>query len=333
MCWSLFYLASTLAINPELWEQQVSRLGEMVTGPAQNMSLIIQFDPDLPSDVQRTVLQEVRHVPHLILPLGHNFTLWMSPHNCLHIALLTRKHQMLVSYPPPRHLLLLALDSEVDASLLKEVGSRVKSLAFISMNGAVYTLLPFFSPRPVLLGQWHPKHFPVWNSLFKNRFLHFYHHTFHLAGWNADRPFLYTSNLNGGIHAGVAVEMLNSLSGPLNFTYTLTKEPPDLQWGNYINEKWTGLLGMVDSGEKYFTVNNLYPSPERQRDFDMSPPCWADSFAAFLLQPLPLPAWSNMHRPFTFPVWSAFVAIMVPAHLFLYLHVSTATISLTSGYS
>ncbi|KAK3877271.1 hypothetical protein Pcinc_018006 [Petrolisthes cinctipes] len=305
-------------------------MGEMVSGPVQNASFILHLDPTLPEEVQRAVLQEIRHMPHLILTLGHNFSFWISQHNYIHIALLTKKHPKLVSYPPPRSLLLLALDSEVDASLLTEVGNSVKNLAFISAKGTVYTLLPFYSPRPVMLGHWHSRHFPLWDILSKNRLRHFHHHAFHLAGWNADRPFLYRNDYNGGIHAGVAVEILNSLSRPLNFTYTLTKEPPDLEWGNFINGTWTGLLGMVDRGDKNFTVNSLYPSTERHRDFELSPPCWADGYAAFLLRPRPLPAWSNMHRPFTLPVWGAFLTIMVPAYLFLYLEVSTVTNSLTN---
>lgn len=323
----LLILATVEALNSDLWMKQVTRLGEVVTGPASNKPLILHLDPGLPAHVKRAILQEINHVPHIILTLGYNSTLWISSHNYLHMALLTSNCLMLVSYPPPQSLLIIAMDSEVTTSLLTTVEIRVKSLAFISAKGTVYTLIPFFSPRPVMIGNWYLKHFTHWDSLFKNRFLHFHQHTFHLAGWNADRPFLYTDYFSGGIHAGVAVEMLNSLSGPLNFTYTLTKKPPDLQWGNLINGTWSGLLGMVDRGDKNFTVNNLYPSPERHREFEMSSPCWPDSFAAFLLRPQPLPAWTNMHRPFTLPVWSALLAILVPLHLFLYLHVSTTTIS------
>ncbi|KAK4325754.1 hypothetical protein Pmani_003697 [Petrolisthes manimaculis] len=122
MLWWLIFLASTVALSPELWKQQVRRMGEVVNGPTQNASFILHLDPTLPEEVQRAVLQEIHHMPHLILTLGHNFSFWISPHNYIHIALLTKKHQMLVSYPPPRSLLLLALDSELDASLLTETG-------------------------------------------------------------------------------------------------------------------------------------------------------------------------------------------------------------------
>lgn len=325
MCWLLIFLASAVALQPELWKKQVERLGEIVTGPAQSKSLILHFDLGVPADIQQDVMQEVHHVPHLFTH-GHNYTYWLSPYNYLHVALLTNKHQVPVFYPPPSSLLILALESHVDPSVLRKMEKSVKSLAFISAYGAVYTILPFISLRPVILGHWHPGHFTHWNSLFKNRFRHFHQHIFHIAGWNADRPFLYTNDNNECIHAGVAVEILNSLSVPLNFTYTLTKEPPDLEWGNFVNGTWTGLLGMVNRGDKNFTVNSLYPSPERHRGFAMSPPCWADGYAAYLLRPQPHPAWSNIHRPFSYPVWSSLVSIMFAAHLFLYMDVSTATI-------
>ncbi|MPC65235.1 Glutamate receptor ionotropic, delta-1 [Portunus trituberculatus] len=168
----------------------------------------------------------------------------------------------------------------------------------------IYSLFPFAQQSQV-------RQTGVWDAntslthLFVDRFPSFEGYQFQLATWLDDNPYLYqtTEDLEGKAD-GLQVEMLDALGHALNFTYTLTKEPPDLMWGDLEDEAWTGMLGMVHRGEKNFTVNFFGYSLDKTHAFDASSSYWMEGFGLTLLAPPPLPRWRAAYYPFQTSVWA-----------------------------
>ena len=113
------------------------------------------------------------------------------------------------------------------------------------------------------------------------------------------------------------------IAANLNFTYNLTIYPPDLNWGDFENGSWTGLLGMVHSGDKNFTVNYFGFTSERIEAFDATVSYWNEGFGVALLTPSPLPKWRSIYYPFMPLVWASVLATFAVAVILMYLQVSS----------
>ncbi|KAK3866670.1 hypothetical protein Pcinc_027805 [Petrolisthes cinctipes] len=142
------------------------------------------------------------------------------------------------------------------------------------------------------------------DKLFVDRFPSFEGNRFNLATWYLDQPYLYQS-LTGpeGEGEGLSVEMLNAMSKIYNFTYDMTTVSPDEQWGMFENGSWNGMLGMIHTQDKHFTVNMFTYTRDRMRDFDASVSYWMEGFGMALMPPDSLPKWRNVYYPFSWQVW------------------------------
>lgn len=305
-------------------QEQLQVLSEVLSGPAQGRSLALHFDPDLPEDTQQRVmaLPEVRHTPHLILNMNSNYTWWPRASSLLHVVLYLRHTTQIIQWLwhdwKPRNLLLLSLASKHCSSILNEDMLRsVEALALITAEEGdshrIYTLLPFSSPWPHLLGHWNPHHFTHWHILFPHRFSHFSEYNFQLTTWpQGDEPILYwdgTTNKS----AGLTVKILDTLSLPLNFTYTLIPGPAGIAFGSFVNGSWTGVLELLHNKKSNFTVNGFFLTEERAREFDASIPYLVDNFGVFFRKPQHLPQWKNIIMPYPYTVWIAICVSLVAA--------------------
>ena len=150
------------------------------------------------------------------------------------------------------------------------------------------------------------------DKIFGERFLNFNGHVFHIASSATDAPYMYYAGdrMSPPID-GVAVEMLNTLGRSLNFSYTLTEEALDYEWGSFENGSWTGMLGMIANDNYDFTVNYFTLTAERYSAFDSSVTYWQEGFGLFLLLPRPLPKWKNLYNPFSGQVWLIVLMLVI----------------------
>ncbi|XP_071526338.1 glutamate receptor ionotropic, delta-2-like [Panulirus ornatus] len=292
---------------------------------------VVHLDDAIPRDVQQAimVLDAVQETPHVTLSLGVNETWWSDQQvpafihgsSVFHLVLFltnpTKFLQSLWLNWKPRNLLLFSLAPSSDASILNhDVFNSVQKLALITelsdeVHGrphtmGVYTVQPFSSSSPKFLGEWNKQHYSKWDSIFTDRYPTFDGYRFELATWFNNPICLHHRNYaSNGSRVGVSIEMLDTLSSRMNFTYTTTLRSPDLKWGALENDTWNGLLGVIQRKEKKFSVNCFTQTPDRLRDFDVSVSFRTVGYGAFLLRPQPLPQWVNIYRPFQPQVWAA----------------------------
>lgn len=316
-------------------ERQLLVLSEVLSGPAHGKPLALHLDTTIPADVQQAVLgmEALQRTPHFTLSLGLNYSQrWWPrqetasaalPHDSpamLHVVLwVTPRPELLKALWllwKPRHLLFFSLGSRPGTEVLRdEAVSNVEKIALIGHLCAkaeqcpdalsVYTILPFSSRGVQFLGPWEQRSFTSWETLFPDRFPSFEGHTFHLATWMVDYPYLYLKNTSSPQGTGISIRVLEAFSSLLNFSYTLTVKPPEPVYGGKLNGSWAGILGMVLRKEKNFSINTFYLTPERYKDFDPSSYWGYSKVGAFLLTPPPLPMSLNLLRPFTFGVWTS----------------------------
>ncbi|XP_050734074.1 uncharacterized protein LOC127007315 [Eriocheir sinensis] len=342
----LLLVRSTSAAN----EGQLQVLSDVLSGPARGKPLTLHLDTTLPADVQRAVmgLEVVRRTPHLTLTLSLSDSRWQSMlggssfifSKMLHVLLwFTPRPELLQSlwlYWKPRNLLLFSLGPSPGTDLLRhEALSGVENVALIGHLSAqadprldalwVHTVLPFSPGGVQLLGPWRREAFASWEALFPDRFPSFEGYTFHIATWFFDPPFLYNKPSAPDVGIGYYRHLLKAISSKLNFTYTLTREPPDLKWGVIENGSWVGCLGMVARKEKNFTLNGLFISKERVAYFEPSDIVGREHASVFMPSPMPVPEWLSIVRPFSPSTWASFVVVVVIAVVFM--------VSLVSVYS
>ncbi|KAG0710439.1 Glutamate receptor ionotropic, delta-1 [Chionoecetes opilio] len=336
----------TVASGNQLHDRQLQVLGEVVSGPARGRPLTLHLDAALPADVQQAVLEveAVRRAPRLTMSLSlnhsHGQLSWheaaaaslprvaSSSSSMLHVVLwFTPQPELLQAlwhHCKPRNLLLLNMGSTLGAEVLRaESLSGVEKLVLIGHLLAeaeqdpdalgVYTVLPFSPGGVQLLGPWRRESFGSWEALFPDRFPSFEGYTFHLASWMIDYPYLYRKNKTSSQGRGITIKVVDSLSVLLNFSYTLTVEPPELVYAGKVNGSWAGTLGMVYRKEKNFTVNMFYVTLERWKDFDPSAYWSFIDIDVFLSAPQPFPMSTNLLRPFTFGVWATVVTSLAVA--------------------
>lgn len=329
--------------------ERLNALVHITSRLAVGKKIILHHDPDLPSDVLNTVLTlpGMKNVPRVSMTYSHscnaNFNMQVNnkliksgrTSRTIHIFLFIKhnpKHlELLCSSWTPRYLVLYSFVQVNNTSVLGDpalVG--VEKLVLITEDDRrkkihrpslfVYTTLPFSSKLHSFLGEWTPQRFPTLETLLVDRYPTFEGHTFEIASWVGEMPFIYQRNSTERVE-GVSIELVNSLALVLNFTYTLIDKPPDSKFGNRNNGSWDGLFGLIQRREKVFSINNLYLSAERAMFFDASVPCWQDGYGVFLLTPEPLPKWMSVYRTFNPAVWVLIVASLSVTTLFLYLQV------------
>lgn len=114
-----------------------------------------------------------------------------------------------------------------------------------------------------------------------------------------DFPLFYLDAT--GTVRGLTLNIVDTLSVWLNFTYT-TSSAPDKLWGELENNSWTGLLGEVAKGNNNMTINFFIQSPERSKYFEASIPYMFEGFGFAAKMPDPLPPWKRLLQPFSLNV-------------------------------
>ena len=187
------------------------------------------------------------------------------------------------------------------------------------------------------------------DDIFIDRFRSFAGHEFHLATHYEDMPFLYPAKSNkmsqydklsyeqilqefdnSPSADGLAVDMLNALSGSLHFSYSTTNRSSDTKWGSFENGSFTGMLDMIQNEGYDFTVNYFGLTSERYTYFDHTVPYWNEGFGISLTQPDSTPKWFSIALPFSPKLWAGIVATMIAGMIFFWVLVSITSYSLRS---
>lgn len=323
-------------------------LDHLTSRLAVGKNIILHHEPGLPSEVLNAVmtLPGMKNVPRVSMNCsyscntcnkmrvnkrlkesGRTFT---TIHIFLFIEHKPKHLELLCNSWTPRYLVLYSLAQVNNLGVLGDAALvGVEKLVLITEDNRrkiyppslfAYTTLPFSSTLPVCLGEWTPQRFPTLEALLVDRYPTFEGHTFEIASWVGEMPFVYKRESTERVE-GVSIELVNSLALVLNFTYTLIDKPPDSKFGNKNNGSWDGLFGLIQRHEKAFSINNLYLSAERAMFFEASVPCWQDGYGVFLKKLEPLPTWMSVYRTFSPGVWVLIVASLSVTTLFLYLQV------------
>nr|XP_045604091.1 glutamate receptor ionotropic, delta-1-like [Procambarus clarkii] len=167
----------------------------------------------------------------------------------------------------------------------------------------VYTWRPFHpESKLVSHGPWRADRFPVWSSLFQDRFASLYGATLHVSSDEVDMPYVFRNP--DGTFDGVGKRMTDTIGWWLNFNYTMTRRGSDKKWGEVVNGSWVGMLGDVWRGEKNLTFNYFAITEERAKDFDYSVPYYNEGYGFIIATPPALPPWRNLVHPFTGRLWA-----------------------------
>ena len=188
----------------------------------------------------------------------------------------------------------------------------------------MFTYFPFsHRDQIVSLGLWSLYAQLSFKDILVDRFPTFEGYKFLLATYLLDFPYLnQTKNKPEGEAEGVQVEVLNALATKLNYTFEFSYIPPDGMWGSFENGSWNGMLKMIYSGEKNFTVNYFGYTHKRIEDFDASVSYWMEGFGLALLKPQPLPKWRSVYYSFTPMVWALTAFSIFVVTMAFYLQVS-----------
>lgn len=316
----LSILSTAADLNDFFEDKELNALREIMSGPVQNKTIVIHFDENLPTHMKESVIamQEVQHSPHLLT------TFFKCPEEVpslnlefLHIIVFfyarSDVYKEFYQCWTPRHLLLYGVAPSNPSTILNDdVFDKTEELVLVltTPDGVrkVFTRLPFEN-APVFQGEWELSSFATWDALFIDRFPNFGGHHFHLASWAVTPPSVYTDKkANNFTIVGSNVRMLNVIGDHLNFSFSGMLQPPDRNWGVLLNHSWVGMLGQVYRGEKNFTLNEFYISPDRYKYFDPSIPYRQDGLGLFLAKPETSPPWMNVHQPFSSHVWVAVTA-------------------------
>lgn len=324
-------------------------LQEVLRGLLSGWDLVLYLDPDMDviARVQLVTSPAFQDSPHILVDLGSSGAPWslnqpaavLRGANLIHVVVFQEDPRPFFEFVSPqwnpKYLILFSLSLNKFQHLLRaEVFKGPENLVLFQRQASenistapvpeMYTCFPFSKENPISsLGLWNSSVFVSLEDIFRDRFPSFNGYKFWLGTWFDDYPYLHQSQLEPeGVGDGVEVEMLDALATTLNFTYHLTTQPPDLNWGDYENGSWTGMLGMVHSGDKNFTVNYFGFTNERIEAFDASVSYWNEGFGLALLAPPPLPKWRSVYYPFTLLVWVSLISTFILAVIIMTLQVS-----------
>ncbi|XP_047499547.1 ionotropic receptor 21a-like [Penaeus chinensis] len=318
-------------------DSHLESLRGIVEGPLAGWNAVFYLDPSLEAHVWEYVrgLLVGRNASHVLVDLGSDGALWSEeqPLELLRGALMV--HVVVFQNDPmpffeavslqwnPQYLLFFSVSNETKQDLLlEETFKGIERLLLVERTyltnsgnqpiSRMYTSFPFEAKQIKPVGSWDDAASTSREDVFVDRFESFRGYEFQLGTWLDDYPYLYQSKTKPeGYGDGVEVEMLDALSGVLDFKYNLTTAPPDLKWGAFENGSWTGMLGMVHRKEKNFTVNYFGITGERVDAFDATVSYWMEGFGMSMLSPPPLPKWRGAYYPFTPSVWLSLAVTFV----------------------
>ncbi|XP_068207781.1 ionotropic receptor 21a-like [Palaemon carinicauda] len=313
---------------------------EVIVGSLSDKNLVLYIDESINSHLIQSLLMTLinHNISIVLVDLKDDASLWCEEQTSevlrgsafIHVIVFqsdpTRFFQDLSLRWNPRYLLLYSLLQEPFHILMDDSFKDIEKLTLVTAlqprieTGrpndvvGVYTLLPFSRREPLRLINVLDSRIKSVSlkDIFVDRFESFEGYEFHLGTWYDDFPYLYQSKTEPeGVGDGVEVEMLDAIALVLNYSYTLTTEPPDLKWGAFDNGSWTGMLGMVHRKDKNFTVNYFGITGERVNAFDASVSYWMEGFGMCMMSPPPLPKWRGLYYPFTPNIWLAVVLTTV----------------------
>ncbi|KAK7068287.1 hypothetical protein SK128_006516 [Halocaridina rubra] len=312
-----------------LADRSLSVLEELIEGPLFGSNLVLYFDPSLDVDFVNNfvTLKVFRYISLIHVDLGSNGSIWSQKQPLevlrgsyyIHIIIcdtdITPFFESVSLEWNPKYILIYSLNADLIWILQEKVFQGIERLAYMSLLPSslnttnirigLYTYFPFFKENSLsLLGVWNKDSYANVENIFIDRYQSFEGAVFHLGTWFDDFPYLYQSKTEPeGIGEGVEVEMLDAIAATLNFSYTLTTEPPDLKWGAFVNGTWTGMLGMVHRKDKNFTINYFVITSERVKAFDATVSYWMEGFGMSMMSPPPLPKWRGTYYSFRSDVW------------------------------
>ncbi|KAK7068289.1 hypothetical protein SK128_006518 [Halocaridina rubra] len=321
---------------------------ELLLGPLSENGLVLYIDPSLKESSLESIITglSLHDKSQIFVDIGSDGSLWSEQQSkeilrgghLIHILFLrsmsTSFFQSLSVKWNPKYLMFINLGPKSARNVVKreEFQGPEKQLLIESVHDEkfeenpfeLYTHFPFSKESKIQrLGTWDVDAFLFLHDIFINRFPSFEGYEFWLGTWYDDYPYLYQSKeAEEGVGDGVEVNMLDAMGTVLDFTYNLTTKPPDLKWGDLVNGTWTGMLGMVYSKDKNFTVNYFSYTPERFEDFDTSVTYWSEGFGLALLTPPPLPKWRSLYYPFTKLVWVVLIATFFLTAIILHIQSS-----------
>ncbi|XP_063852040.1 glutamate receptor ionotropic, delta-1-like [Scylla paramamosain] len=143
-----------------------------------------------------------------------------------------------------------------------------------------------------------------------------------LVTTNNNWPFFRINTLRNGTVipiSGVDLQVINTLSQSLNFTYHLIR-PPDGKWGGpHPDGSVTGLVGQVHRHEAHATLCELSITSSRETVVDFTVPYYMESTTLVSGAPKEKSRTFAVFSPFTMEVWLCIVAAVAAVGPFLYL--------------
>lgn len=318
----------------------------LFTGPLKSSDVVAYFDDSVPEEKMTQILTSfsIDYIPALSVDLKHykNWTHNKGFNNlgdprwvCLlffeNILQSDALRGSLLEWSSGNVLLFNLGNTSASRYLQKPCFSSVPRLvAIVAISGkknfTLHTYYPFLEKYKVLhLDKDKPLLSLTFDDVFTERFKSFEGHKFRVGIWLDDMPFMYyvdQGTPKPKIIDGVSLEMLKAQAKFCNFTYALFENPPDGFYGTFVNNSWTGLLGMLQRNETDFAVNAFALTEDKIGYFDGTTTYWYEGFAFALLTPPLVPRWHVMWRPFTLQVWLSIMATLVLSTLFLILQVS-----------
>ncbi|XP_071522288.1 probable glutamate receptor [Panulirus ornatus] len=123
---------------------------------------------------------------------------------------------------------------------------------------------------------------------------------------NDNLPFIGLRKLDDGrlvAHSGIDVEILNTLSQFLNFTYRVVS-PPDGQWGGLLPDGTiSGMIGQVARREVHIAICEITITGSREMVVDFTTPYYLESVALVSRAPAERNRAFAVFSPFTKQVW------------------------------
>ena len=330
----------------------VQVMQEMLAGPLAAHDIVLYLDTALGA---RT-LKQIRNMPALkysalvLVDLGADGEEWCQKQSMVVLKAQYLVHVVVFISDPrpffrsvvnanthwkPKYFLMYSFSNELNSKILmaeefsrseKIVLFMQQSIRKINYTGQMemFTYFPFsHRDQIVSLGLWSLYAQLSFKDILVDRFPTFEGYKFLLATYLFDFPYLnQTKNKPEGEAEGVQVEVLNALATKLNYTFEFSYIPPDGMWGSFENGSWNGMLKMIYSGEKNFTVNYFGYTHKRIEDFDASVSYWMEGFGLALLKPQPLPKWRSVYYSFKPMVWALTAFSIFVVTMAFYLQVS-----------
>ncbi|XP_042873336.1 ionotropic receptor 21a-like [Penaeus japonicus] len=130
----------------------------------------------------------------------------------------------------------------------------------------------------------------------------------------------YTRDEGGLRRFGVDVDVVNVLGQVLNFSVAFVEPPRGELWGDErSNGSWSGMMGMLQTGQADLGAASIYVSVTRAAVVDFSAP-YDSRLSCFMARTEPpLPRWQALAFPFHLWTWLALLMALALNAAFLYV--------------